>query len=96
MFRISVLGSGSGGNSAVVFTDHTRRLIDAGLSAKQLNLRLERVGVDPQTLDGVLMGDDNGIQRFRRQALNFQVSLRIKRVTRDTRYIQETSARYQI
>ena len=55
MLRISVLGSGSGGNSAVVFTDSTRLLIDAGLSAKQLNLRLEKVGVDPQSLDGVLI-----------------------------------------
>ena len=60
MLRISVLGSGSSGNSAVVFTDHTRVLIDAGLSARQINRRLEAIGVDPQSLDGVLITHEHG------------------------------------
>ena len=55
MLHISVLGSGSGGNSAVVFTGATRILIDAGLSARQLTRRLEAVGVDPGRLDGALI-----------------------------------------
>ncbi len=55
MLRISVLGSGSAGNSAVIFTDETRLLVDAGLSARQLNRRLELVGVDPGSLDGILI-----------------------------------------
>jgi len=60
MLRISVLGSGSGGNSAVIFTDDTRLLIDAGLSAKQLKLRLGIVGIDPESLDGVLITHEHG------------------------------------
>ena len=60
MLRISVLGSGSGGNSAVIFTEDTRLLIDAGLSAKQLRLRLEQVGIDPSMLDGILITHEHG------------------------------------
>ncbi len=60
MLRISILGSGSGGNSAVIFTDDTRLLIDAGLSAKQMKLRLEQVGIDPDTLDGILITHEHG------------------------------------
>ncbi len=60
MLRISVLGSGSSGNSAVIFTDTTRVLIDAGLSARQLNRRLEAVGVAPDTLDGILITHEHG------------------------------------
>ncbi|MFT4638193.1 MAG: phosphoribosyl 1,2-cyclic phosphodiesterase [Verrucomicrobiales bacterium] len=60
MLHISVLGSGSGGNSAVVYTDQTRLLIDAGLSARQLNRRLEAIGVDPASLDGVLITHEHG------------------------------------
>ena len=60
MLQISVLGSGSAGNSAVVFTGETRLLIDAGLSSRQLNRRLEAVGVDPATLDGILITHEHG------------------------------------
>ena len=60
MLQISVLGSGSAGNSAVVFTDKTRLLVDAGLSARQLNRRLEDIGVVPQSLDGVLITHEHG------------------------------------
>ena len=47
MIRFAVLGSGSSGNAAVVSCNNTRLLIDAGLSAKQLELRLaELAGLD--------------------------------------------------
>lgn len=58
--QISVLGSGSAGNSAVVFSEETRLLIDAGLSSRQLNRRLEAVGVDPAELDGILITHEHG------------------------------------
>jgi phosphoribosyl 1,2-cyclic phosphodiesterase len=50
-----MLGSGSAGNSALVATNHCKILVDGGLSARQLVLRLEQCGVTPEQLDGVLL-----------------------------------------
>jgi len=55
-----MLGSGSAGNSALVATDHCRLLIDGGLSARQLVLRLAQGGVQPNELDGVLLTHEHG------------------------------------
>jgi len=55
-----MLGSGSAGNSALVATDHCKILVDGGLSARQLVLRLERCGVAPDQLDGVLLTHEHG------------------------------------
>ncbi len=60
MIRFAVLGSGSGGNSAVVECGGVRLLIDAGLSAKQLCLRLQKVGIEPAGLDGILLTHEHG------------------------------------
>lgn len=35
-------------------------MIDAGLSAKQLALRLQQVGIDPASLDGILLTHEHG------------------------------------
>ena len=55
-----MLGSGSAGNSALVMTDHCRLLVDGGLSARQLVLRLALCGVAPNELDGVLLTHEHG------------------------------------
>src|SRR3954453_7904145 len=55
-----MLGSGSAGNSALVSTGHCNVLIDGGLSARQLALRLEQCGVMPAQLDGVLLTHEHG------------------------------------
>jgi len=55
-----MLGSGSAGNSALVATDHCRLLVDGGLSARQIVLRLEQCGVAPDQLDGVLLTHEHG------------------------------------
>ncbi len=60
VMRFVVLGSGSSGNAAVVECGGMRLLIDAGLSAKQLTLRLRQVGVEPAALDGVLLTHEHG------------------------------------
>lgn len=52
---MAVLGSGSGGNATVLECGKTRLLLDAGLSAKQLTDRLAAIGVDPESLSGVLL-----------------------------------------
>ncbi|MCO6512670.1 MAG: MBL fold metallo-hydrolase [Aridibacter famidurans] len=53
--RFTVLGSGSTGNSVLITTENTRVLVDAGLSAKQILLRLAEVGEDFEKLDAVLV-----------------------------------------
>lgn len=58
--RFVVLGSGSLGNAAVIEAGGTRLLVDAGFSARQLGLRLERAGVDPESLDGVVLTHEHG------------------------------------
>jgi phosphoribosyl 1,2-cyclic phosphodiesterase len=55
-----MLGSGSAGNSALVATDHCKLLIDGGLSARQIVLRLEQCGVTAEQLDGVLLTHEHG------------------------------------
>lgn len=53
--KVTVLGSGSTGNAVLISTEKTRVLIDAGLSAKQILLRLAAVGEDCERLDGILI-----------------------------------------
>ena len=53
--RMAVLGSGSGGNATLVSFGGTHVLVDAGLSAKQLVLRMEMLGVAPEQLEGILL-----------------------------------------
>src|SRR5450432_1661274 len=60
MFHLTVLGSGSAGNCAVVESDECRLLIDGGLSARQMAVRLEAAGVDPASLDGILVTHEHG------------------------------------
>jgi phosphoribosyl 1,2-cyclic phosphodiesterase len=55
-----MLGSGSAGNSALVATDHCKILVDGGLSARQIVLRLEQCGVTPEQVDGVLLTHEHG------------------------------------
>jgi len=55
-----MLGSGSAGNSALVATDHCKILIDGGLSARQLVLRLAQCGVTAGQLDGILLTHEHG------------------------------------
>lgn len=70
--RFAVLGSGSGGNAAVLEARGTRLLLDAGLSARQLCRRLELLGVDPDSIDGILLSHEHsdhtrGLEVFLRQ-----------------------------
>jgi phosphoribosyl 1,2-cyclic phosphodiesterase len=60
VFSLTVLGSGSGGNCVLVSSKRCRILIDAGFSARQIVQRLQSVGVDPETLDGILLTHEHG------------------------------------
>ena len=55
MLKTSILASGSSGNSVLVWTDRTKILIDAGLSARQLRERLERLGVAPEEIEALFI-----------------------------------------
>lgn len=53
--RMTVLASGSKGNSTLVASSHTRILVDAGLSCRELVKRMHAAGEDPAALDAVLV-----------------------------------------
>ena len=58
--RFSILGSGSGGNGAVVAGPDGALLIDAGLSARQIVARLQQVGLEASAVCGVLLTHEHG------------------------------------
>src|SRR5580698_4124243 len=55
MVRMTVLASGSKGNSTVVSSTRTRILVDAGVSCRELFKRMAAAGEDPRTLDAILV-----------------------------------------
>jgi len=58
--KVTVLGSGSGGNATLVEADDTRLLVDAGFSGRDLARRLTAVGVAAESLSGILITHDHG------------------------------------
>jgi len=55
MMRMTVLASGSKGNSTVIASSRTRVLVDAGLSCRELLKRMTIAGEDPAQLDAILI-----------------------------------------
>jgi len=53
--RMTVLASGSKGNSTVISSSRTRVLVDAGLSCRELLKRMAVAGEDPAKLDAILI-----------------------------------------
>ena len=60
MLEVTILASGSAGNSALVRCGRTSILLDAGLSARQLTGRLAACGMAPESLDGVVLTHEHG------------------------------------
>ncbi len=52
---MTVLASGSKGNSTVISSSRTRVLVDAGLSCRELLKRMTSAGEDPAQLDAILI-----------------------------------------
>ena len=52
---MTVLASGSKGNSTVISSSRTRVLVDAGLSCRELLKRMAVAGEDPAELDAILI-----------------------------------------
>lgn len=53
--RFASLGSGSAGNATVVEAGETRLLLDCGFSVKETLLRLSRLGLQPEQLNGIVV-----------------------------------------
>jgi phosphoribosyl 1,2-cyclic phosphodiesterase len=52
---VSVLASGSRGNSTLLSSSQTHILVDAGLSCREVCKRLKAIGLDPESLSAVLI-----------------------------------------
>jgi phosphoribosyl 1,2-cyclic phosphodiesterase len=53
--RFSVLASGSAGNACYVESAHSKVLIDAGISCREIIRRLDVIGVNPEKLDALIL-----------------------------------------
>jgi phosphoribosyl 1,2-cyclic phosphodiesterase len=70
--RLAVLGSGSAGNAVVVECGGRRLLIDAGFSCREIERRLELVGLAEAAFDGIVLTHEHsdhsrGAARFARR-----------------------------
>ncbi|SFW35221.1 MBL fold metallo-hydrolase [Nitrosovibrio sp. Nv17] len=70
--RFACLGSGSQGNGLIVEVGQTRVLLDCGFSLKETLYRLARLGVEPATIDAIIVThehDDHvgGVARLARR-----------------------------
>jgi phosphoribosyl 1,2-cyclic phosphodiesterase len=57
--KVCLLASGSSGNSIYVQNGSTGVLVDAGLTGKQIEERLQGVGVDPARLQGIVVSHEH-------------------------------------
>lgn len=57
--RVAVLGSGSRGNAILVESGPSRILVDAGFSGRDLARRMKILGVDPDSLEGIVITHDH-------------------------------------
>jgi len=57
--KFCVLASGSSGNAALLATDKTRILVDAGLSMKELAKRLASIGESLESLNAILISHEH-------------------------------------
>ena len=67
--RFACLGSGSEGNALVVEVGATRVMLDCGFSTKETVLRLGRLGLAPEDLQGIVVTHEHsdhigGVMRF--------------------------------
>jgi phosphoribosyl 1,2-cyclic phosphodiesterase len=58
--RFCILGSGSSGNAALLVTENSRVLVDAGFSARRLGTMLEAVGESLARIDAVFLTHEHG------------------------------------
>lgn len=83
--RLTILGSGSGGNCAYLETEQARILIDAGFSGRQIRQRLAQIGRTPECLQGILVTHEHTdhIQGLTALAAKLQIPVYCNRLTQD-------------
>jgi len=59
MMKVCLLASGSKGNALYIETGDTRLLVDAGLSARELQHRLAVIGVDPASVHAIVISHEH-------------------------------------
>ena len=55
VLEITHLGSGSRGNATLLQSEESKVLIDCGFSGRQTERRLAQIGVDPKSIDAILL-----------------------------------------
>jgi phosphoribosyl 1,2-cyclic phosphodiesterase len=60
LMNLWVLGSGSSGNAILVETERSRILVDAGFARRILKHRLAFAGVDPESIEAVVVTHEHG------------------------------------
>ena len=58
--KVSILGSGSSGNSTFIVVDKVKILIDAGFSGKKIKEKLEVIGEDINNIQALLITHEHG------------------------------------
>ena len=83
--HLTILGSGSSGNATYIETETTRILVDAGLSAKQLEERLLAIGRDASQLHAILITHEHSdhIQGLRVLAGRYHIPIYANKLTRE-------------
>jgi phosphoribosyl 1,2-cyclic phosphodiesterase len=96
--RVAVLGSGSAGNCLVVESAGRRILIDAGFSCREVESRCRRIGVDPATLEALILTHEHGDHAHGADRLARRLGLRVyasEGTLRALRWSRETGRRLQ-
>lgn len=57
---VSVLASGSRGNTTVVESSRARILVDAGISCRETFKRMKSAGIEPRTITAILISHEHG------------------------------------
>jgi len=81
--KFCVLASGSSGNAALLSTEKTRILVDAGLSMRELRRRLSLIGEDLSQIDAILITHEHtdhisGLPVLARVSQNPSVSTKVR------------------
>lgn len=75
MLEFSVLASGSKANCTIVKTENTCFLIDCGLSAKECQRRIRALGIDPASIQAILLTHEHRDHVFGVPVLSRQLNI---------------------
>jgi phosphoribosyl 1,2-cyclic phosphodiesterase len=96
--RVAVLGSGSAGNCLVVESGGRRILIDAGFSCREVEARCWRIGIDPSSLEAVILTHEHADHSHGADRIARRLDLRIyatEGTLRALRWSREAGRRLQ-